>query len=264
MKEIFQHFIDRTVRQLSLDKRFCGLAIGGSWITKELDEFSDLDLLVVANNEDYPSVINDRFEITRTLGAHVSSFTGEHVGEPRLLICLFRDPLIHVDIKFVALKDFGDRIENPCIAWEVGGKLSEIFNQTSPQALQPDPQWIEDRFWTWVHCGAAKIGRGEIFEAINFLGFLRERVLGPLALWINDKPVRGVRRIEQYLPEFGHKLQKTVPSYNKHSCYEALFATVELYRELRSQFTLDGFTTNNIAERESTDYLLKMSAATYP
>ena len=199
MKKVFQGFVERAVHLLSSDSRFCGLAIAGSWLTNEIDEFSDLDLVVVVNDADWP--IGDRFEIVRGLGSHIASFTGEHVGEPRVLICMFRDPLIHVDLKFVTLSDFRDRIENPWIAWEVGEKLSKILRETSLHELKPDPQWLEDRIWTWVHYGAGKIARGEIFEAIGFLSFLREKVLGPLGLWVYEKPIRGVRRIEQYLPE---------------------------------------------------------------
>jgi hypothetical protein len=173
---------------------------------------------------------------------------------------MFRDPLVHVDVKFVALNDFKDRIENPWVAWEVGGKLSKIVGETSLHELKPDPQWIEDRFWTWVHYGAGKIARGEIFEAIGFLSFLREKVLGPLGLWVYDKPVRGVRRIEQYLPEFGQRLQRTIPSYSKESCLEALHACVEIYRDLRSRYSTERFLANEIAERESLAYLAKIVA----
>lgn len=260
MREVFQAFIDRTINKLSIDPRFIGLAVSGSWSTDEMDEFSDLDLIAVANDRDYPEILKDRFEITKSLGPHISSFTGEHVGESRLLICLFRDPLIHVDIKFVALKDFADRIENPSIAWEVDGKLTKILAETVPRVLQPDPQWIEDRFWTWVHYGAVKIARGEIFEAIGCLSFLRERVLSPLALWHGGKPVRGIRRVEQYLPEFCTRLQKTLPSYNRKSCFEALHATVEIYRDLRERIPKEKMAANKTAEQESMEYLSKVEA----
>jgi hypothetical protein len=74
-----------------------------------------------------------------------------------------------VDVKFVPLRDFHDRILNPSIAWERDDKLSEILGSTSPAPLKVDLQWIEDRMWTWVHYGAVKIARGEIFEALAFL-----------------------------------------------------------------------------------------------
>jgi hypothetical protein len=258
MKQIFQTFVDRAIKHLSSDSRFCGIAIAGSWISNEVDEFSDLDLIFVSNDHDFASVTNDRIEITKALGAYVSSFTGEHIGEPRVLICLFREPLIHVDIKFVALADFGDRIENPIVAWEIGGKLSQILKDSHPQELRPDPQWIEDCFWTWVHYGAVKIARGEIFEVMGFLSFLREKVIGPLALWQHGKPVRGVRRIETYLPDFSRRLQETLPSYDKASCFVALLAIIDLYTELRADPKIEGLTINDQAQRESLIYLAKV------
>ena len=38
-----------------------------------------------------------------TLGHLLHAFTGEHVGEPRLLICLYGPELLHVDLKFMDL-----------------------------------------------------------------------------------------------------------------------------------------------------------------
>lgn len=192
-------------------------------------------MVIVAKDAKYSNIFKERFKITQSLGDLVSAFTGEHVGEPRLLICLFRNPLIHVDIKFVALKDFHIRIEDPCIMWEKDKKLTKAINTSTPKSLEPDQQWIEDRFWTWVHYGAVKIGRGEIFETIGFLSFLREKVLAPLDMSIHGKSPRGVRKIEQYLPEFAKRLQKTIPSYDRQSCIEALNETIKLYKELRGK-----------------------------
>jgi hypothetical protein len=236
----------------------CGLSVAGSWITNEIDQYSDLDLIVVCEDGDFTQILKDRFKITKSLGDHLSSFTGEHVGEPRLLISLFRNPLIHVDVKFVALKDFHDRIENPYIAWERDGKLTEALKQSSPHVLKPDAQWIEDRFWTWIHYCGTKIGRGEIFEAIGCLNFLRETVLAPLALWLHHKPVRGIRKIEQHLPEFAQRLQATVPVYDRASCLMALQAVVEIYRELRTQNLSELVNANPRAEKEALQWLSRL------
>lgn len=255
MKEVFQAFINRTVQKVSVDPRILGVAIGGSWISNEIDEFSDLDLIIVCKDSDFYQIQKDRFEITKALSSHLSSFTGEHVGEPRLLICMFRDPLIHVDLKFVALKDFHERIENPSIAWEREGQLNQALKQCPANDLAPDAQWIEDRFWTWVHYTAAKIGRGELFEAIGSLTFLREKVLSPLALWTHQKPVREIRRIEQYLPDFAEQLRKTVPSYDRESCIDALKATVDIYKELRNRSRNKNLKINSDVEKEVLNYL---------
>jgi predicted nucleotidyltransferase len=260
MKKTLQRFIDHAITQLKSNSRVCGLAVGGSWITDDIDDFSDLDLIIIAADDGYPRVFDERFAITKSLGNNVSCFTGEHVGEPRLLICLFSDPLIHVDIKFVALRDFHERIENPWIAWEVDGVLTEALRQSAPKKLDPNLQWIEDRIWTWIHYGTAKVARGEIFEAVGFLSFLREQVLGPLALNINGKAGRGVRRIEQRLPDFSIKLRKTLPSYEKRDCLDAIRAAAELYIELRAQNVGRKIKFNEKAESETLAYLAKVSS----
>jgi hypothetical protein len=54
------------------------------------------------------------------MGNLLAAFTGEHVGEPRLLICLFADPLMHVDLKFISLGQLSSRVEDPVILWERG------------------------------------------------------------------------------------------------------------------------------------------------
>jgi hypothetical protein len=81
--------------------------IAGSWITRELDNYSDLDLILVTKDK-----LADKQEMlayAHRLGDLLSAFTGEHVGEPRLLICLYSDPLLHVDIKFLTLDELSPR-----------------------------------------------------------------------------------------------------------------------------------------------------------
>lgn len=109
----------------------------------------------------------------------VVGFTGEHVGESRLFITLVGPPLLHVDFKFVRVSDFAERTEDPEILWDRDGLLADALAQQPPVTPAFDMQWIEDRFWIWVHYGATKLGRGELFETISFLTYLRETVLGP-------------------------------------------------------------------------------------
>lgn len=98
---------------------------------------------------------------------------------------------------------------------------------------EPDPQWIEDRFWIWVHYGAVKIGRGELFEALDFLSALRSMVLGPLILREAGARAAGVRRIETIAPSRAEELKRTVGAHDAADCRRALQACVELYRSLR-------------------------------
>lgn len=254
MNDTFDRFVDRARAVLEKDPRFVGLAIAGSWVFGEVDEFSDLDLIIVTQND--PSIDDAavRNGVAESIGDLVSSFSGEHVGEPKLLICLYQEAqLIHVDLKFATQADFAKRTYDPRIAWQRGSILSDILSNTALMPMAPDVQWIEDRVWTWVHYGAMRLGREELFDLVGLIGFLRERVLGPLALHLGGFPPHGVRKIERYLPDFARRLQTTVPGYNAQSCYSALLASIEIYRDLRSKFS--GLVVNERAEAASMLYL---------
>src|SRR5262245_55590435 len=170
-------FLRGALTRLSEDPRLVGVAAGGSYVTRTMDEFSDLDLVVAVEPAAYAAVLEDRQRIAGRLGTLLAAFTGEHVGEPRVLICLYGPPLLHVDLKFVALPDAAQRVEDPVVLWERDGRLSAALLAGRAHFPEPDLQWIEDRFWVWVHYVAAKIGRGELFEAHASLALIRNLVL---------------------------------------------------------------------------------------
>lgn len=93
------------------DHRLNALLIGGSYVHGGLDEHSDLDFVIVVEHEHYADVMASRMDFAEAIGNLISAFTGEHVGEPRLLICLYGPPLIHVDLKFVLSSDLDQQIE---------------------------------------------------------------------------------------------------------------------------------------------------------
>ncbi|PUV21792.1 hypothetical protein DCO56_26060 [Sphingobacterium athyrii] len=116
-----------------------------------------------------------------------------------MLICLYDSPLLHVDIKFITLEEFCVRIEDPIILLDIDNILQKVRDTTKAQFPVPDFQWIEDRFWTWMHYGLTKIGRGEYVEALDFMAYLRMAVFGPLLHIKNNNLPRGVRKVETTL-----------------------------------------------------------------
>ena len=248
-------FLRDAIDRLSKDERLVGIAAGGSYATRSMDEFSDLDLVIAVEQAAYESVLSERQAIAKGLGPLLSAFTGEHVGEPRLLICLYGPPLLHIDLKFVRLSDASTRVEEPIVIWERDGRLTAALAANRADFRGPDPQWIEDRFWTWVHYVAGKIGRGELFEAIDGLSFLRAQVLGPLPLLSRGARPAGVRNIEFLAPAFAKQMESTIAAYSADSCLTALHAAVDLYRNLRSQEADGTVRRNQKAEEAAMDYL---------
>lgn len=250
-----EQFLHSALPKLRVDQRLLGVAAGGSWNTGHLDEYSDLDLVVVTRNDCFAQVMQARVQLAESLHLLLAAFTGEHVGEPRLLICLYRSPLLHVDLKFVSLEDFATRVEDPAVLWERDGTLSAVLQSTRSGWPAPDSQWIEDRFWVWIHYAATKLARGELFEVIDMLGLLRAQVLAPLAVHAKGLPPQGVRRAETFVPEYIPALEKTLAKHEPESCGLALQAAVTLYRELRQPYLASLHAARAEAEAAAVEYL---------
>ena len=260
--ERFHSIVERAQAILAADTRFLGLAIVGSRTRDEMDEFSDLDLLIVCNAEAFPGT-EEQLLVAESMGSLVSAFTGEHVGETNLLICLYElETTVHVDLKFEVLVELERRANDPVVVWERGAALSRVLDRTEVTPLAPDYQWIEDRFWTWVHYAGLRLGRAELFDLLGFLGFIRERVLGPMALHAAGFPPHGVRKIERYLPAFAHELTDTLATYDVASCYFAIHRAVHIYRRLRAAAPVD-VVVNERAERLAMAYLDDVASTTH-
>ena len=245
----------RVVERLSADPRLVGVAAGGSYLTGTMDQFSDLDLVVAVEPAAFLEVLADRPRIAASLGPLLSAFTGEHVGEPRVFICLYGPPLLHVDLKFVALADAAQRVEDPAVLWERDGRLSAALREGTARYPAPDLQWLEDRFWVWVHYGAGKIGRGELFEAHDMLAFLRARALGPLMLQTVGARPNGVRRLEQAAAGWAREMQATVARYEPRSTALALREAAQIYRALRGAAAVPDLVVRREAEAAAMAYL---------
>lgn len=254
MLEMHRKFMDQALPRLQADPRIIGVAGAGSLITGKMDPYSDLDLVVVCRDGDLDALAAERFRLVESLGTLLSAFSGEHVGVPMLLICLYDDPLLHVDVKLVSLGELAERIENPVILWEREGSLSAVIDKTEPRHPMPDLQWIEDRYWTWVHYAAQRLGRGELFEVIDFLSFLRQTVLGPLSLVEHGQLPRGVRRLETLAPGNLEALKSTVAGYDHASCVAAIRAAIRLYRELRERARSPSLVRREAAEKAAVRY----------
>jgi predicted nucleotidyltransferase len=254
MNMVQVEFANRAKKILEPDDNVIGLAVAGSWLTNEIDEFSDLDLILVTKQK-ISSDKNLMLDYAKRLGNFLSGFTGEHVGEPRVLICLYDTPLLHVDIKFVTLNEFQTRIETPQLLLDKNGQLEKAINNSQAKFPYPDYQWIEDRFWTWIHYALLKIGRGEYLEAYDFMGFLRMVVFGPLLHIKNDNLPRGVRKVETDLDSNDlAKLKLTIPTYDRQSLLDSLRNAVSLYRQLRTELYDSKVNLQNDTDKEVMNY----------
>ncbi|HAG80261.1 MAG TPA: hypothetical protein DCL61_03595 [Cyanobacteria bacterium UBA12227] len=55
--ELHRSFLEQILAKFKQDNRLLGIAIGGSYISGEMDEYSDLDLVIVVENSYYEQVL---------------------------------------------------------------------------------------------------------------------------------------------------------------------------------------------------------------
>ena len=231
--------LDTIVSTLSQDPRKVAIGASGSYASNTMDQYSDLDLVIAIEPNDYDQVMCQRFQLVEDITGFIAGFTGEHVGEPRLIIALYEPDLVHVDFKFVSLEDAAQRVDDTQIVWQRDPRLAEIYKNSDYTYPAPTIQWVEDRFWIWIHYGTGKIARGEYFEAMEFLSFLRTTVLSPLALSQNNMTPSGVRSIETRLPVFAKKLADTIATPEKTSLVSAYRHCIALYLSLRDTMVVN-------------------------
>ncbi|QHJ11651.1 hypothetical protein FX988_01886 [Paraglaciecola mesophila] len=259
-------FLERIIHITQQNEHFAGLSITGSASTNELDQYSDLDFVLAVKPDSYDMLYTQRQVLAKSFGELLACFTGEHVGEPRVLICLYQEgeELLHVDLKFVALPDVAQRVDNPIVLWEEESQLTRLYQSDEGHYPMQDLQWFEDRFWVWIHYGAARIGRGEFFETLAFISFLRQTVIAPLAKKAHGFEPNGIRRIEQQLPELASELQGILPHFDKASLQTCLYALADIYIHYREMLSSDtrvlgreGSTVhvNHKAQSAALDYL---------
>lgn len=228
-------FLEALADSLQDDVRFDALLLTGSAAQGGFDKHSDLDLTLIVNDRSYGELMDDRIAFAAQLGDLLSAFTGEHVGEPRLIICLYGPPLLHVDLKFLLAAELTHLVEPPRVIW--ARQLTCIDQLLSRAGIGwPDrsPDWFEARAWIWLHYAATKFQRGELLEAIGVLGFFREQVLGPMFHRRAGRTQRGVRRMELIDQEAACRLADTSAHWDRNAIAHALTAAAALYVELRA------------------------------
>lgn len=233
LPDLHARMLERVIGAVRADGRFEALLGTGSLAYGGFDEHSDLDFVIVVRAEDHAAAMAERQAFAAQLGSLLAAFGGEHVGEPRLLICLFGPPLLHVDLKFITPADLSGLSEHPVVLWaRDAGDLERRLAGMTVSGRGRDAQWYEDRAWVWLHYVATKLLRGEHFEAIGGLDFFRDQVLGSMLQRNAGRSPRGVRRVED-VEGARALLAPTLPSTGHQSIAEALKRSAALYVELR-------------------------------
>lgn len=213
------------------------VAVGGSWLgprpTGEVGEFdgdSDLDVYVFC--ETMPS--EDQWQDFVSGVGDVQAAVYVRTGYGMIL---YKDCLHKVDFRFALPELLEKPWEAPEIIWQRDSRVADVLAGHVPDPDNYDNpvaslDWINSVFWPSVVTINDRIESGRLFQAIEDLNSLRERVLGPFLAIVESVPYRGVRRLETRFPERVNLVADTVCGYDAAACSRALSAAVRCYDEL--------------------------------
>jgi hypothetical protein len=181
----------------------------------------------------------------------IASFSGEHVGAPALTIVLY-DDLVHVDfdvLSSAAASEHGAGLP-VLVVWDRGGVTARLPGDGRPD-VAGDLRWIEDRMWTWCWYIQSKILRGELYDALDGLQYVRDRVLFRLLAFERGTRPAGARRVEAALGDRREAFSATIPfAHDRAAVLSALRAEIGLYLELSAPLLAEhGVSPNHRARR---------------
>lgn len=215
------------------DPDVVGMAVTGSFATGIADEFSDVDLRVYVRPDAVEGVVARIPDLAAAAGSVVALFVAEHLAIPTLTIVLYED-LVHVDFDVVSADRAAEHNDGlpAVVLWE-REPISDALPGTYAPEVAAGARWMEARIWTWSWYIQSKILRGELYEALDGLQYVRDQVLFRLLAFHGERRPAGGRRAEAVVGDLGDAFARTVPrSLDAASVLAALREEIDLYRGL--------------------------------
>jgi predicted nucleotidyltransferase len=215
------------------DPDVMAMVVTGSFATGDADELSDIDLRVYVRPDAVESVVARIPDLAAAAGRVVALFVAEHLGIPTLTIVLY-DDLVHVDFDVVAADRAAEHNDGlpAVVLWE-RQPISDALPGTYDPEIAAGVRWLEARIWTWSWYIQSKVLRGELYETLDGLQYVRDQVLFRLLAFHGERRPAGGRRAETVVGEHGDAFARTVPtSLDPASILAALREEIDLYRRL--------------------------------
>jgi len=209
-----QKTLDSVLEALEADERVIGVIVVGSGAAGFDDDLSDIDLCVVASDEDAESVFRDwrgRFEGLLPV-VHCSEVI---YGPGSYLYALLLDGFLELDAGFMALGKLSAKRERWRVAFDRSGRIEEIMRRTWAERREPDmrTEYLRraDGIWHMIMQIGQAIRRGHKWRAVNYIEMIRSRTveLAGLRLGLNAGHYRQVHGMPA---EFLDALQATLPT----------------------------------------------------
>ena len=208
------------------------------------DLFSDIDLYVFVRDSDFESVFAERDAIARSIGPVLVRYLGDHMPSGHHQLIVWYEGPLHVDLMF---RKWSETVlhwkwKGSVILKDSGNAIAQLKKE-SDLLQPPELAWeqlntLNQKFWGWVAYTFGKILRGELWEALDNIAWIRNEALLVMLAWTQNAQYEGHRRLEAKLDDHLATLfNESLCSREPESLHAALTAEVRIFRELRSRLS---------------------------
>jgi predicted nucleotidyltransferase len=192
----------RALLQLAVDNfrdddRGVGLVLGGSLAHGVAGSYSDVDLYIVAHDESFDAVFEERGAAALALGSPLLSFAQDPIpGGSRDYIVTYPGPIkidlmYHLESEIVPAPKWTGSVILKDASGLVGSVLARSRNLAPPTPSSEEPLELDKRFWTLCWYTFGKIMRGDLWEALAAIHTIRSDTLLPMLDWTAGRPHEG-------------------------------------------------------------------------
>ena len=231
--------LQRVVDHFRDDRKVVGLVLGGSLAHGVPDSYSDVDLYIVARDESFDAVFEERVAVAQALGPPLLSFTVDPMpGGSRDYIVTYPGPIkfdlmYHRESELAPTPKWTGSVVLKDASGLVANVLARSQNLAPPTPSSEELLELDKRFWTLCWYVFGKIMRGELWEALAGIHSIRSDALLPMLDWATGGPHEGYRRLETRLdPRMAERLGATLSLLEAGALFDALQVEISLFRDL--------------------------------
>jgi len=214
------------------DPRLIGMWTVGSMATGKADKYSDLDLYLLVEKDNYDQVYSERTSFAEKIGKVLSTFEVEWPNCQLYGVIL--DNCIEVDLCYCKpeqLEIFGPYK----IVVDKRGNLQELLSKHTisyeTDVKKHLTEHLDFAAYDLLHA-VNMLGRGEYWSSIRQIELLRKRIISIVGLRTKTDVEEEYRKLESLVNnEVNRSLQKTLCKYNFESIAEAIHTAAVIFMQ---------------------------------
>jgi len=231
-KSVLRNMLSKCVQLLETDSRVEGAYVVGSMADETFDDYSDIDLYIVAKDDEYDEVYQERFRFAEQIGDVLSTFEVEWPN-CQLLGAIYRN-YVEVDFCYTTLEKaevFSDWYK---ILLDRTGRVRQtlVKKDFTVDARKELKTQTDFALYNVLHA-INMVKRGEYWSSIKQIETLRRRLVTLMDLSLGKDVAEEYRRLESLFPlKVEKKLRKTLCVYSKKEIEKSIVAATQLFCEV--------------------------------